>query len=216
MKNKLIIFDMDNTILRSRIDFPRMKQAVHDILDEHGLGCYKRHSVAFSMNAYTESADYDPELAERMWREISLIEDEGLRQAVLEPGAAEALAYLGQYAELATLTNNTEMNLADNLGRLGLLPYLSCVAGRGTVPKLKPAPDGLLWVLAHYPGLTAADVLSVGDAMNDAYASRAAGMGFVAYNNSRAQNWEFWQVEPLLRLTDWDRESCDRLRALFG
>ena len=37
MKNKLIIFDMDNTILQSRIDFPKMKRMVWRVLDELGL-----------------------------------------------------------------------------------------------------------------------------------------------------------------------------------
>ena len=40
MKDKLIIFDMDNTILQSRIDFPLMTREVTKIMLAHGLDKY--------------------------------------------------------------------------------------------------------------------------------------------------------------------------------
>ena len=119
MKNNLIIFDMDNTILQSRIDFPKMKREVWRILDELGLPQFKCLSTADSIMHYTQSPHYDQQVAETMWRRVGEIEDEGLLAAVMEPGATEALAYLQQHAELAVLTNNTDFNLDDNLGRLG-------------------------------------------------------------------------------------------------
>ena len=215
MKDKLIIFDMDNTILRSNIDFPRMRQTVYDLLDSRGWGQYKRGSTANTILAYSDSPDYDPDLAEQMWREVAKIEDEGLAHAILEPLAISALEYLGQSCELAVLTNNTDFNLEDNLGKLGLLPYLSCVAGRDSVPRLKPAPDGLLWVAAHYPQIPLERVVTVGDAINDAQAAEAAGISFVAYNNSRMEDWTKWSPEPLLKLSSWDKPSCDMLLQLW-
>lgn len=215
MKDKLIIFDMDNTLLRSRIDFAQMRQSVYDLLDEQGLGKYKRPSTANTILAFSESPDYDPELAERMWSQVALIENAGLEQSALEPLAVEALSYLGQSCELAVLTNNTDYNLEDNLGRLGLLPYLSCVAGRDSVPRLKPAPDGLLWVAAHYPQIPLERIVTVGDAMNDAQAALACGITFAAYNNSRQEDWAEWDHQPVLQLTSWDRPSCDALLSLW-
>ena len=160
MKDKLIIFDMDNTLLRSRIDFPKMRAAVYALLEAEGLAQYERGSTANTILAFTESQDYDPILAEEMWRQVAWIENEGLEQSVLEPYALEALEKLEPYCELAVLTNNTDYNLKENLGRLGLLPYLSCVAGRDSVPRLKPSPDGLLWVAAHYPDVPPAAPVS--------------------------------------------------------
>lgn len=215
MKEHLIIFDMDNTLLQSHIDFPLMKQTVHALLESHGLERYKRFSTANTILAFTDSPDYDADLAKQMWHEVALLENEGLKQSVLEPLATEALAYLGKYAELAVLTNNTDYNLEENLGKLGLLPYLSCVAGRDSVPRLKPAPDGMLWVAAQYPQIPLSNVITVGDAINDAQAAHAAGIPFVAYNRSRMEDWTKWEFPPRLQLHGWDRSSCDRLLAMW-
>ena len=215
MKDKLIIFDMDNTLLRSRIDFPKMRQAVYALLDQQGVPQYRRNSTANTILAYTASPDRDPAVEAEMWRQVAIIENEGLEHSVLEPWALEALDILGKDCELAVLTNNTDFNLAENLGRLGLLPYLSCVAGRDSVPRLKPAPDGLQWVAAHYPWVPAARVMTVGDAMNDAQAAQAAGYGFVAYNNSRQEDWRPLETPPLLKLTAWDPAACAALLSLW-
>ena len=216
MKNKLIIFDMDNTILQSRIDFPKMKREVWRMLDDLGLPQFKCKSTADSIMHYTQSPCYDPHIGEEMWRRVGEIEDEGLLAAVMEPGAVEALDYLQNYAELAVLTNNTDFNLDDNLGRLGILSYLSCVAGRDKVGRvLKPEPGGMEWVMAQYPHIPRERVATVGDAWNDAAAAEAAGIAFVSYNRSRQERWDELGVSPLLRLTQWDRTACDSLLELL-
>ncbi|MBR0376724.1 MAG: HAD family hydrolase [Firmicutes bacterium] len=216
MKNKLIIFDMDNTILQSRIDFPKMKREVWRMLDDIGLPQFKCKSTADSIMHYTQSPYYDVEIGEEMWRRVGEIEDEGLLAAVMEPGAVEALDYLRNYAELAVLTNNTDFNLDDNLGRLGILSYLSCVAGRDKVGRvLKPEPGGMEWVMAQYPQIQREKVATVGDAWNDAAAAEAAGIAFVAYNRSRQERWDELGVCPLLRLTQWNRAACDSLLGLL-
>ena len=216
MKNKLIIFDMDNTILQSRIDFPKMKREVWRMLDDLGLPQFKCKSTADSIMHYTQSPCYDPHIGEEMWRRVGEIEDEGLLAAVMEPGAVEALDYLQNYAELAVLTNNTDFNLDDNLGRLGILSYLSCVAGRDKVGRvLKPEPGGMEWVMAQYPHIPRERVATVGDAWNDAAAAEAAGIAFVSYNRSRQERWDELGVSPLLRLTQWDRTACESLLELL-
>lgn len=215
MKDKLIILDMDNTILQSKIDFPKMSREVSKIMLAHGLERYSHESVATGMVKFAQSADYDEIVAEEIWQKVTEIEAEGLDQAVLEPGAIAALEYLGQYAELAVLSNNTDSAIGDNLNRLGIAPYLTFVAGRNSVPNLKPSPDGMLFVKSQYPSISLANTLTVGDAMIDAQAAEAAGIGFVAYNRSRMEDWPKWNITPLIQLTQWDRAACERIRELW-
>lgn len=210
MKDKLIIFDMDNTVLRSNIDFPFMKKTVDDMLLSRGLACFVKPSTAATIMAYSESADADPDFIREMWQKVAEIEAEGLRDSVLEPNVISALDSLSSDFELAVLTNNTDYHLEDNLGRLGLLPYLSCVAGRDSVPRLKPAPDGMLWVMEQFPSIPKSSVITVGDAIIDAEAAYAAGIKFVAYNSSRKENWKRVSPEPLLKLTEWT-ETCSEV-----
>ena len=215
MKDKLIIFDMDNTILQSKIDFGWMSKEVMALLESRGFGAYRRETVAQTITAFCQSEDCDQELVDRIWDKVCEIETVGMDKAVSEPGAAEALTYLSQYAELAVLSNNTNAAIGDNLSRLGLAPHLSYVAGRNSVPLLKPSPLGMLHVMKQYPDIDKKNVITIGDAMIDARAAEAAGIKFVAYNRSRPEAWDELGIVPLLRLKEWTRESCDMLRSVF-
>jgi phosphoglycolate phosphatase len=214
-KDKLLILDMDNTLLQSKIDFALMHQDVTEILAKHGLAKYAHPSVATAIVNFAKSADYDPEIAAEIWQRIAEIEAIGLEKAVLEPGVVDSLDYLHDFCELAVLSNNKDLAIKDNLERLGIAQYLTCIVGRDSVPLLKPAPEGMLQVKAHYPQIAFADTITVGDAMIDAQAASAANIGFVAYNNSRMENWEKHGIEPLLELRQWNADSCRQILGLW-
>ncbi|NLF79653.1 MAG: HAD family hydrolase [Clostridia bacterium] len=215
MKDKLLIFDMDNTLLQSRIDFSRMHQEVGALLRERGLSRYIQSSVAQSILDFTRSPDYDPGLEEAIWARVAEIEAAGLERAALEPGALAALAELQDFAELVVLTNNADAAIGANLMRLGLAPYLSLALGRDSVPCLKPAPEGIILIRDQYPAIPLAATLMIGDAMIDAQAAAAAGIGFIAYNRSREEDWQSFGIQPLLQLRQWDEQACAAIRRLM-
>lgn len=215
MKDKLLILDMDNTILHSKIDFHLMLNDVALILKEKGFGKCVKASIAKTMLAFTQAPDYDEKLSEILWERIAQIEAVGLDQAQLEPDTTEALAYLSEFAELAILSNNTDEAIENNLQRLGLVPYLSFWAGRDSVPFLKPSPAGMLFVREHYSEIGQEKIFSIGDAHIDALAAQAANIGFIAYNRSREEKWDEWNIKPILQLRQWDKASCESIRRLW-
>ena len=214
-KDRLVIFDMDNTILQSNIDFVQMQDFLAARLHERGLQRYIAPTPAATLQRFAESAEYDAELDRLLWAEVARLEDVGMQNAVLEPGAAAMLAELSGYAELAVLTNNTDFQLADNLSRLGILHHFSCVVGRDTVGKLKPNPAGMQWILRQYPAIAPQCVVTVGDSQIDAQAASAAGLSFVAYNRSRTEDWLQAGIAPLLCLQRWDAAAICALRELL-
>ena len=215
MKDKLLILDMDNTILHSKIDFVLMHNDIARILEEKGFGGCVHQSLATTMLNFTKAEHFDRYVADQLWQRISEIEAEGLAQAKLEPNVIEALEYLSQFANLTVLSNNTDQAIKENLHRLGITPYLSFLAGRDSVPYLKPSPSGMLFIKKQFPLISNTDTLAVGDAMIDAQAAQAAGIGFVAYNHSRIEQWQKWNIQPLLQLEGWDRQACDKIRSLW-
>ena len=77
--------------------------------------------------------------------------------------------------------------------------------------KVNPFPDiGVFWPI---PSLT--NTLMIGDATIDAQAAAAAGIGFVAYNRSREENWQSFGIRPLLQLRQWDEQACAAIRRLM-
>ena len=216
MRDKLLIFDMDNTVLQSRLNFPLMKETVHRVLDEYGFSEYKLNTTAKSILAYENSNDCRADVLNQILDEIKLVEKDGLENAVLEPGAKAALSFLQPCAILVLLTNNDREAAMESLKRLGADIFFDDIVGRDGSFKLKPEPDGVNYILDKYSFSKNDKVLVVGDAWNDAMAAAAAGVGFVAYNNSRSEDWDGQNIKPLLRLDHWDDDACKSILALLG
>lgn len=80
-KDRLVIFDMDNTILQSNIDFVQMQDFLAARLHERGLQRYIAPTPAATLQRFAESAEYDAELDRLLWAEVARLEDVGMQNA---------------------------------------------------------------------------------------------------------------------------------------
>ncbi|WP_426453382.1 HAD family hydrolase [Paenibacillus sp. S-38] len=181
-----IIFDMDNTLLSSRIDFAAMKAEVHRaLLDFGGLPDglpLEQHTTATLIGLAKERGLGAGPLSE-VWTLVAEHELRGMEGAGLEPGAETMLKRLHGRLPLAVVTNNAEPAAAAALELTGISGYLDLLVGREGMEALKPSPAGCLAVLAKYPGLPAADWVSLGDSWIDGRAAMDAGIPFVSYRS---------------------------------
>jgi phosphoglycolate phosphatase len=104
MKNKIkgIIFDMDNTLLRSAIDFDAMKRETFEFLVANGIldrsMTLENHTTATVIAEAVGTNKMTDELLRKMWEIPKKHEVCGMKEAGLEPGVAELLARLsGKY-----------------------------------------------------------------------------------------------------------------------
>ncbi|MGG0813025.1 HAD-IA family hydrolase [Paenibacillus alvei] len=190
MKHQLkgIVFDMDNTILRSRIDFQAMKKETYQFLvskeilpDGYSLDYHTTSTIieeAIQTNRMTK------ELLNEMWDIAKKHEVYGMQGADLEPGAVEVLSELKGRYHIAIETNNSveaaEIVLRDN----DIMEYFDFIIGREVMKALKPSPDGYLRVLDEFKH-SANEWLSVGDSWIDGKASVSAGIRFIAYRSDK-------------------------------
>lgn len=190
MKHQLkgIVFDMDNTILRSRIDFQAMKKETYQFLvskeilpDGYSLDYHTTSTIieeAIQTNRMTE------ELLNEMWDIAKKHEVYGMQGADLEPGAVEVLSELKGRYHTVIVTNNSveaaEIALRDN----DIMEYFDFIIGREVMKALKPSPDGYLRVLDEFKH-SANEWLSVGDSWIDGKASISAGIRFIAYRSDK-------------------------------
>jgi len=207
-----IIFDMDNTILSSRIDFAYMRETAVSLLRQWGFlpQDWQGMSTSQLMHVATENG-LPLEKGDMIWQKIAEIESEGLHKAVLEDGAEDLLQSLAKDFYLTLLTNNLHAAAEDALKQCGVSSYFSYVAGRGRVPCLKPQAQGVLYVMQQFPTLPASAWLSVGDAWIDAVAAGHAGIAFAAYNNSRKEDWAAKGIVPVLSFQQWDEKAKEAL-----
>jgi phosphoglycolate phosphatase-like HAD superfamily hydrolase len=70
----------------------------------------------------------------------------------------------------------------------------------------------MLAILALFPHLSAANTLTIGDALIDIRAADAAKITFVAYNSSREEDWHKAPCRPVLELHNWGAESIATLK----
>lgn len=97
------------------------------------------------------------------------------RHTAVYPGVFEGLKALRAMGlPLACVTNKAERYTSPLLDRMRLAPYFSHVVAGDTLARKKPDPMPLLHVCGQF-GIAPADMLMIGDSLNDAQAARSAG-----------------------------------------
>src|SRR5437764_1050253 len=203
-----IIFDLDNTLVHSKIDFAAIRGALGELLlaaDAVDRPVVteepRRRSIGQLIELGKEhDAVHGTRLEGEMWRIVEAYEREGMRLATVEPDSAPTLAELRRRGHaLGILTNNAHTSALEALRKFGLLPYLDPVLGREDVPAMKPSPSGLT-VARERLGRRAARLLMVGDSYLDGLAAGGAGCPFVAFR-ARPDDLESHTIRPLAAIT---------------
>jgi len=211
---KGIVFDLDNTLLRSNIDFAKMKQSVFDFLVGRGIlaGDFplREHTIATLIHSARATGRFSPELEREAWDIIVRLERKGMRDADLEPHVREVLAKLHSRLTLVVLTNNARSAALAALERTGVARCFDLVVGREQMAALKPSPSGFRYVLSQYADIAPEQWLAVGDSWIDGKAAQDAGVPFLAYRSDEKQ-LERHGVKPIGRI-----ESMSDLLAFCG
>lgn len=182
---KGIIFDMDNTLLRSNIDFFAMKQAIYQLLVREKMIPSSIPWQEYTPSQMIEMARGHEKIKvveNEIWSTVRDIEQRGMEGAVLEPGVEIVLQQLQrQGIILAILTNNAQAAATQVLRQTGIKAYFNIIAGREQMAVLKPSPSGIHYILRHFPNTQPEDWLVVGDSWIDGRAAEEAGIPFIAY-----------------------------------
>jgi phosphoglycolate phosphatase len=180
---RIVVFDLDNTLVHSRIDFLGIRRAVIDRLVEAGaLEQPPPDPRSRSIPEWLELASaYDRQLADELWQIVDRFEREGMVHGSVEADARATLDHLRAAGlRLAVLTNNSLGSAEAALDRFDLRAPFDLVLARGLVAALKPAGDGVSQAhatLGHGPTYV------VGDAYIDGLATQRADVGarFIAF-----------------------------------
>ncbi|MHA2854994.1 HAD family hydrolase [Paenibacillus lautus] len=191
LKIKGIVFDMDNTLLHSSIDFGAMKRDIYAFLCDHsilppGLSM-DTHTTSTIIAEAMNTGQLSEELSCRMWDIAKEHEVQGMMGAKLEDGALELVQQLHGQLHLAIVTNNAVEAAMTALEENRIAHYFDLIIGREAMGLLKPAPDGYIEVLRHFQHTSPEEWLSVGDAWVDGKASQNAGIPFIAYRGDIAR-----------------------------
>lgn len=186
-KYKGIIFDMDNTLLQSRIDFAAMKEDICRHLIGHGMLMERfplhEHTTS-TMLEHAKQAGMDHALYLSCMNIAEKHEVRGMEGAGLEKGVPELIESLHGKFVLVVVTNNSLSAALKALEVTGIKPYFDAIIGREQMEALKPSPSGFTYVLNQFRSITADEWISVGDSWIDGKASAGAGIPFISYRTS--------------------------------
>ena len=179
----IVVFDLDNTLVHSRIDFLGIRTTIITRLLEVGALATppanpRQHAIPEWIDI---AAAHDPALAAELWHTVDRYEREGMVHGIVEADARSTLDRLHAAGlRLAVLTNNSLSSAEAALERFDLRAPLDLVLARELVPALKPAGDGVLLAYTH---LGRGPTCVVGDSYLDGLAAERAAVGarFVAF-----------------------------------
>ena len=211
MPIKLIIFDLDGTLIDSSID---IANAINYAIEPYGA---RPITVKETISLVGEGIT---RLIEK------LIEREGInadRNALTErflehysahlidnttiyPGVRETLQKLKGYKK-AVISNKREALSTKILDDLGLLKYFDLVVGSDTTPERKPSPVPILHVLSKF-NMNNEDAVIVGDSNFDIEAGKAAGIKTIAVTYG-------YRPLDLLKGADFIIDRMDELIDIF-
>jgi len=187
---KAVVFDLDGTLMDSKIDYEKMGNRIRELLVSRGLPepLEDRRKVyqvisggAATLREYgLPEASLEATMAE-METIMNDIELEALDAMELKPYAREAVAELhGEGLGLGVATRSHREYTLRGLKRYDMLRFFHQVVSRDDVPYPKPDPRHLLYTIKLL-GVDPEDTLFIGDTTTDLQTADAAGVEFIGY-----------------------------------
>jgi len=189
-KIRAVVFDLDDTLVESTVDFAKFKRLVIDRMVSHGepRDRYRPDETIVAIIAryeqsLREKGASDGTIRDRL-RELDEIMDavemEHARETKAISGAADLLRALKRHGlRIGILTRGCEeyAKIALELG--GMEALVDEIEARNSETKAKPDPEAYLKLVSRL-GVDKGETVFVGDHPIDAHCARNAGVMFVA------------------------------------
>ncbi|WP_333653523.1 HAD family hydrolase [Dissulfurispira sp.] len=191
MPIKLIIFDLDGTLIDSSID---ITNAINYAIEPYGVKPVTvqetiglvGEGITRLMEKIIDRGQKSEDRSQTKEIDKDILVDRFLEhysahlvdKTTVYPGVRETLERLKDYKK-AVISNKREALSTKILNDLGLLKYLDLVVGSDTTPERKPSPVPILHVLSKL-NIRPEDAVIVGDSNFDIEAGKAAGIKTIA------------------------------------
>jgi len=184
-KIKLVIFDLDGTLVDSRVDLANSVNAMLKHFGKAELPCevisgYIGDGAPMLVRRSLGDPDDDKFVNDALDYFLGWYREHKLDNTYVYEGVKEALVAIsgssnGERRKMAVLTNKPVRPSQMIVDALGLGGFFTQVYGGNSFHTKKPDPEGARALLAEY-GVSAADTVMVGDSEIDVLTARNAGM----------------------------------------
>jgi HAD superfamily hydrolase (TIGR01549 family) len=198
---ELIIFDLDDTLVRSSINYTKIRTEIAELFPKNSQLPHLSRTPILKLIKQLREIDEDSFHQAKSFVEKS--ERNAVNEAIIMDGASVIPSLLKKFnIEGVIYTNNTRETVRLYL-RKPSFEFLSSfeIFTRDDIQKPKPDPEGIIMILnkLNIPKL---NTLYIGDSFLDSEAASNAKIKFVLFN-SRNMDPNNLKTTPLLTLNDW-------------
>ncbi len=194
---RAVVFDLDGTLVDSKIDYERMAGMIRGVLRGAGIpeerlsDRRKIYQIIRGGERVLAEMGVEPAkisiVASEMERIMNQVELEGAHLSKPMRNSGETLRALrGRGLGIGIATRGCREYAAESMRLTGLHAYVDACLARDEVPYPKPDARHLLEVVTRL-GVEPAEVFYVGDTSTDLETARAANVAFVGYK--RDEEW---------------------------
>jgi HAD superfamily hydrolase (TIGR01549 family) len=175
---KIIVFDLDGTIVRLVADWHSLFKALSARFTEKNRETINLKSISAILSRVVEKGD-----VEELQLNFNLIRQYELENIKSNEPIKEIIYFINNKelfgvspnAKLAVFSLNTRSTILKSLEMAGILDKFEFFVGREDVRKWKPEPDGLLKILDNF-NVNSEDMIYFGDLEKDLLAGANAGV----------------------------------------
>ena len=195
---RAVIFDLDDTLIRSKIDYKRMKSSIikflvgvgveSSLLSEDMLNSELLRVAIKDLRKKGASERAIRNVIEEVNAIMNGFELESLDNVELMEGTLEVLDSLKKHGvKIGIITNGCKNYAVSIVRKFSLDKYVDAIVARDEVSNPKPDPKHLL-IMLDVLGVSAEEAIFVGDHWIDALCARDAGVRFILLKNERWQS----------------------------
>lgn len=175
---KVIVFDLDGTIVRLAADWHSLFKALNSRFTEKYRETINHNSMSAIMSRIVEKGD-----EEELQLNFNLIQRYELENITSNEPIKETIYFINNKelfevshnVKLAVFSLNTRATILKSLKMAGILDKFEFFVGREDVRKWKPEPDGLLKILNYFE-VKPEEVIYFGDLEKDLLTGANAGI----------------------------------------
>jgi len=188
-----VVFDLDGTLIQSKINFGEMRRRAMEILVEAGAAAEELSQsrrvweIVMGGETMLEEMGMPPErrrlTMRRITEALNAVELEAVEKVKPTPNAHEALEVLrGRGLGIGVATRSCNAYATRSLELSDLAGYVDVLLARDDVEHPKPDPRHLLQVVEAL-GVSSRRVVYVGDMITDLETAEEAGIAFIGFHS---------------------------------
>ncbi|MHA1667276.1 MAG: HAD family hydrolase [Candidatus Heimdallarchaeaceae archaeon] len=190
-KRSIVIFDLDGTLIQSKIDYSGIRDRLWELLkkittkrqfDELNNEIYTILELVNLIKKFDEKGDY----FEQAWSIVEEYEMKGYEKAYVSKDVYDTLQTLKKKGYILVVLTNNSRKLTDYaLDKYNLKNYFEYIITRDDVKESKPDPEGIFKILDKYKK-DKREAIFIGDSWVDAETAVNAQVSFFYLGESGA------------------------------